>query len=149
VVLERDPPPLYSIDHVLDPFQETPESKARFEIAKWGLRLPLWGEGEEEPSFLEEREIRQIAHFVVQQDKSKEISRKVRSIFITSEGVDDPRAAVFREKIRADYEGVVLRDKLPPGRTFQIGVPTVLQLYPWWKMLYPRDKSLLGCRGRG
>ena len=99
---DEEPPPLYLINSLFDPFQATPECESRFEIAKWGLRLPEWGIGD---VFLEEMEVRQIAHHVLTHPRPPKGVKSVNSIFITSKGVEDPRVDTFREKFGRTMRG--------------------------------------------
>ena len=97
---------MYSIDHVIDPFPENPKGETRFELAKLGLRLPFWGEGEGTSSFLEEAEIREISREVLKQEIGRGRTQKIQTFFVTKEGVEDPRVENFREKFGRTMRGL-------------------------------------------
>ena len=99
---EEEPPPLYSINSLFDPFQATPECESRFEIAKWGLRLPEWGIGD---VFLEEREVRQIAHQVLTHPRPPKGVKSVNSFLLRPRGWRTPRLTLSGKKFRRTMRG--------------------------------------------
>ena len=109
----RGPPrPVIHGGGVVDPLQGGPHSEVRFQLAKWQMKLPK-DESAGSP-YLNEREIRQVAHFVCVSECAKGGGPKVMPIFVTIEITEDPRVDEFREKIHKKYDGLVLRTDLPP-----------------------------------
>ena len=61
---------------VVDPLQGGPHSEARFQLAKWQMKLP-------KSPYLNEREIRQVAHFVCGSECAKGGGSNIMPIFVT------------------------------------------------------------------
>ena len=77
-----------------------PHSEARFQLAKWQMKLPKDESGGS--PYLGEREIRQVAHYICGSECAKGGGSKVMPMFMTKEITEDPRVDEFRDKIHSD-----------------------------------------------
>ena len=78
------------------------------------MRLPKGVGGG--PLHLNEREVRQVAHYVCGSESAKGGGSKVMPIFVTTEMSEDPRVEKFTEELHKDFDGLVLRTDLPPRK---------------------------------